>query len=257
MTKLVWGEPDKRLYEIGIDRGVFYPLEGIGVPWNGLVAVSEAPSEGDLAEVHQDGRKLHQRRQRESFAAQIKAYTYPQEFQEYEGTIEGVTRQLRKSFDFSYRTLVGNALDPMAGYKIHLVYNATATPSDLEYSTMNSDAEAQTFTWDLTTIPEYLPNGGYSAHLIIDPSLAHDWVIEELENLLYGSSSNDPTMPTISEVVEIFQDGSLLTITDHGDGTWTAEGPDEAIKMLSPTLFEITWPSAIYIDSNTYRISSL
>lgn len=64
-------------------------------------------------------------------------------------------------------------------------------------------------------------------------------------------------MPGMLEVVAMFENASLLKITDHGDGSWTAEGPDEAIQMLSPTEFEITWPSAVYLSSDTYRISSL
>lgn len=257
MSRLVWGEPDKRLYEIGVDRGVFYPIGGVGAPWNGLISVSEAPSEGDLSAVYYDGGKYSQRRQTESFAAELTAYTYPEEFQEYDGTLDNLSGQPRKQFDFTYRTLVGNALNPNSGYKIHLVYNVTATPVSREYSTIGSDAEASNFSWELTTVPEFMPDGGYSAHVIIDPSLAHEWVVEELENLLYGSNTNDPTMPSLSEVVDIFQSGSILKITNHGDGTWTAEGPDEAIKMLSPTMFEITWPSAVYINTTTYKISSL
>lgn len=257
MTKLVWGEPDKRLYEIGIDRGVFYPLEGIGVPWNGLVAVSEAPSDGDLSEVYTDGSRIVQNRKRESFAADLSAFMYPVEFEEYDGTVGNNTNQARKSFDLTYRTLTGNALDPKGGYKIHLVYNALATPSTKEFNTLGSDVSVQTFSWNLTTIPELIPGGGYSAHLVIDTSLAHPWVIEELEDLIYGSSVNDPEMPSISKVLDMFENGSILKITDNGDGTWSADGPDEAISMLSETLFEITWPSAVYIDTASYNISSL
>jgi hypothetical protein len=257
MTRLVWGEPDKRLHEIGVDRGVFYPLEGMGVPWDGLMAVSEAPSDGDVSTKYFDGSKFQQQRQVESFAATIKALSYPPEFEEYDGSLNNAQSQNRKTFDFSYRTLVGNALDPISGYKIHLVYNALASPSPRDFSSLGGDTEAITFTWDITTIPEEIPSGGHSAHLIIDPSVAHPWVIEDLENLLYGTNSNDPKMPTMGKVLEMFESGAILRIVDHGDGTWTATGPDEAIKMLSSTMFEITWPSAIYIDTETYKISSL
>lgn len=254
MTKLVWGEPDKRLHEIGVDRGVFYPRDGIGVPWNGLVAVSEAPSDGDSAHIYQEGNKIHSRRGGESFAAKVSAFTYPPEMERYLNA--GPYREV-PPFDFAYRTLLGNGLNPQAGYKIHLVYNVTMTPTSMTYGTLSNTVDAEAFAWDLFTVPEFLPQDGYSAHLVIDPSVAHPWVIEKFEDILYGNSFADPRMPNPFEVVEIFEDGSILKITDHGDGTWTAEGPDEAIKMLSSTMFEITWPSALYIDNKTYRISSL
>ena len=47
--RLSWDKAGERLYETGVDRGVFYPFTtggkyGSGVAWNGLTAVNETPS---------------------------------------------------------------------------------------------------------------------------------------------------------------------------------------------------------------------
>ena len=113
------------------------------------------------------------------------------------------------------------------------------------------------FEWSLNTVPEILPTGEFSAHVVINPKNAYPWAMSAIEDILYGTGISDSRFPGIIEVVDLFENASILRITDNGDGSWTAEGPDEAISMLDSTSFEITWPSAIYLDSETYRISSL
>jgi hypothetical protein len=258
MSRLVWGDPVKSIYETGIDRGVFYPQGGTGVPWNGLIAVSEAPSGSDLSEGHYDGEKFRQQRRSGSFSAKITAFTYPKEFTEYDGFSDiGLAQQGRKMFNLTYRTRLGSDSNPDDSYLIHLVYNAVVSPASPTYTTAGSSVQPANFEWNLETIPEFLPSGEMTAHLVVNTQMAYSWAVEQLEEILYGTGWSDPRFPTISEVLEIFENGSILKITDHGDGTWTADGPDEAIQMLSDTEFEITWPSAVWIDTDTYSISSL
>lgn len=257
MSRLVWGETDKRLYENGVDRGVFYPLGGVGVPWNGLIAVSEAPSGADVIEIYYDGEKSVAQRQRENFSAKISAYTYPLEFEGYDGLVESRTGQRRKSFGFSYRTKVTNDSLGIEYDLIHLVYNAAVTPSDKSYSTIGESVDAITFDWDLETVPEILPSGQTASHLVINTSIAYSWAVEALEDIIYGSAFQDARFPSIVEVLDLFENASIVRITDNGDGTWTADGPDSAVYMISATEFTINWPSAVYIDPETYIISSL
>lgn len=229
MTRLVWGEPGKRFYETGIDRGVFYPQDGVGVPWNGLIAVSEAPSGADIRESYYDGDKTIAQRQRESFAARISAYTYPREFEEYDGVFGGHSQQRRKLFNFSYRTKIGNDTGDNEIELIHLVYNAVATPSTRSYSSIGSGSNALVFEWDIQTIPEILPSGEFSAHLVINSAIAYPWALSALENIIYGSSENDARWPSMIEVINLFENASILRITDNHDGTWTADGPEYVI----------------------------
>ena len=57
MSKLVWDQSGKRLYETGVDHGVLYPIQtgGVyskGVAWNGLTAVTESPSGADVNDIY-------------------------------------------------------------------------------------------------------------------------------------------------------------------------------------------------------------
>jgi hypothetical protein len=258
MARIIWNESGTRLYESGVDQGVLYLSAGNGVPWNGLVSVTDAPTIDGSDTQYIDGVQYRSSTSQEGFAATIEAFTYPNEFEPYIG-VDGVTTgQARNSFGFTYRTLSGNDTEGLdRGYKIHLVYNALASPSEKTYETLDDSSDAATLSWNITTTPIAIEGANPSSHLIVDTTFAYSWAVEAFENLLYGSEINQPRLPTPQEVIDIFEDASILRITDNGDGTWTAEGPDSVIQFLDPTTFQITWNSVVYLDSDTYRISSL
>lgn len=239
MVKLFWMDKD---YEVGVDRGVFFPQEGQGEVWNGLISVDEVSSELKSRVKYRDGKKYTNRRSEDSFSATIKTYTYPLSFSEYE-----LVSRRRKEFGFSYRIKTEN------GYKIHLVYNAIARMSSVSYT----QSDTASFSFDISTRPLPIPGGISSAHLIVDVPVAYSWTVAEFEDVLYGSDTNSSRLPTPQEVFDIFEVNSILRIIDNGDGTWTAIGPDSAIQMIHETRFEITWPSAIMLDDISYTISSL
>lgn len=258
MSRITWGDPGTRFFEAGVDRGVFYPQEGPGVPWIGLIAIQEAPSGADLYENFYDGIRNRLTRLGESFAAQIEAYTYPPEFEAYDGVVDRLGGQKRKEFGFAYRVQTADDIQGLSrGHKIHLVYNATTIPSDRDYASVSKSTDLTTFSWGVTTRPHRFLDGSFSAHVVIDTRVAHAWAVKALEDILYGTADLDPRLPSPDEVVQLFEDASILRVTDHGDGTWTAEGPDEAFNFGPNGYFEITWPSAIWLDQNTYRLSSL
>lgn len=246
MSLNIWGSPSTRSYETGIDRGVFYSNTGIAVPWNGLISVSEKSFGEEQAFIYIDGERRRNNVSLGSFEASIEAYTYPSEIES------------NQKFNFSYRTLIGTTLDSeKQDYKLHIVYNALATPTDKDYSTVNDSAEPLVFNWDISTTPLKLTNARASAHFVIDTRVAYPWALEAIEDILYGSDTTEAYLPSLGELLAIFEDSSILKITDHGDGTWTAEGSDEIIQMLDATTFQISWPSAVYINEETYQISSL
>ena len=166
---------------------------------------------------------------------------------------------MRKPFDFAYRTMIGNDIDGTDyGYKIHLVYNATAVPSEKAYSSIGGSTTTADLTWDISTQPVRVPEvQRLTSHLVIDASKAYDWAVEALEAVIYGDEDNDPRMPTPDEVVSIFEDNSILKITDNGDGTFTAEGPDSVVQSLGGNKWQISWPSVVDIGDNTYQLTSL
>lgn len=234
MTRLVW---DKRDYELGLERGVFYPQNGPGEAWNGLISVGESPSGADERARYFDGQKLPRLRNKEEFSGTIQAFTYPDSF--YENVL---VRKRRQSFGLSYR--VGN--------KIHIVYNISVDPTAYNYQ----QNELDSFSWEFTTKPVPVPDAKPSAHLIIDTTQTYLWTVTALEEVLYGSDTKTARLPLPAEVFDIFEANALLKVVDHGDGTFTVTGPDEAIQMLDSTTFQITWPSAIFIDEVSYTLRS-
>lgn len=256
MTRILWDELGSRRFSTGVDRGVLYLQNGSGVPWNGLVSVNEAPSGADVVDGYYDGQKFFSRRKPEEFAATIEAFTYPVELDEFEGRGTYVTDQRRTSFGFSYRTLLGNDVDGTSlGYLIHIVYDAIVKPSIRSHTTISDSSSLNLFSWEMTTSDRDI-SGRSGSHLIIDSTIAYPWVIQAIEDLLYGSWATSAGLPDPQEILDLFEEGVILKITDHGDGTWTADGPDDAITLIGD-MFSITWPSAVYITSDTYQISSL
>lgn len=246
MTRLTWGDISQRHYEIGVDRGVFYPPSGQGEAWNGLVSVEESPSESDDPR-YIDGVKLRSKKSLGSFEAKIEAYTYPPALEDHLDTFGGLSSRRRQSvFNFTYRIMTDN------GYKIHLVYNATARPSSMNYQFGTADA----FSWDITTKPLRIEDATPSAHLIVDVGMAYSTTIAQLEDVLYGSDSSAPRMPMPDEVLAIFDANAILTVTDLGNGLIEIDGPDSAFTMIDATTIEIDWPSVARLDTHTYSIYS-
>lgn len=261
--KLAWDQQGDRHYETGVDRGVLY-IQGVGVTWNGLVNVKESLDGSEIGPTYIDGTKVGSGGRDEDFAFSIEAYTYPDEFALCDGTaeiIDGVfvDQQPPKSFDFSYRTMLGSDLSPDGHYKIHLVYSALTVPTDKEYLSFSESVDPSTFNWDAaTTPPEQIPGYRASAHLIVDTRfIPNPKLLSEFEDILYGTATTPPTMPSPAEVAEWFGDWWLVRITDNGDGTWTATGPDEYFSTPGPNQFQINYESAVYLDDHTYTIQSL
>lgn len=215
MSKLVWDQAGQKLYENGVDQGVLFVQAAngtyqSGVAWNGLTAVNQSPSGGDANPLYADNIKYLDLRSAEDFGATVEAYTYPDEFAVCDGSAEiapGVMagQQARRSFGFSYRTLIGNDTEGDAhGYKIHIIYNATVSPSEKSYGTVNDSPDAINFSWELTTTPIAVTGFKPTAHIEIDSTKVDEAKLTTLENLLYGTENAEPTLPLPDRLVEIF-----------------------------------------------------
>jgi hypothetical protein len=251
MTRLIWDDPIDRPYEFGVDRGVFYPKGGSGYAWSGLVSVQETTVDAGSQLIFIDGVGNQSHLLMGSFAAVIEAITYPQEFEPYDGYDSWLSGQRRPPFDFCYRTMQENG-----HYKIHLVYNAKVVPTQKNRSTINTSGDISLFSWELSTLPEVVPDARSSSHFVIDTKLVNPGVIVAIEDRLYGDGSN-PDMPSVIELLAIFEEFALFRVTPHGDGTVTITGLDTAVHEVSPTLWELDWPSVIQIEEHTYKASSL
>lgn len=261
MPRIVWGAPGKRVYEAGVDRGVLYVGALPGVPWNGLTSVNVESSGGDPQAYYIDGVKYLNVPAAEEFEATISAFTYPNEFGLCDGTAQvrsglSVTQQRRRSFGFSYRTGVGNELTPELGYKIHIVYNALAAPTSRNHKSLGESADPEDFSWSITTRPPAITGYNRTSHIVIDSRDTDPVTLAAIEDILYGTNINTARLPSFDELVTIFDTITTIIVTDNGDGTFTVVGPDSAVQMLDEEMFQITGSAAVFIDADTYNISS-
>ena len=260
MPRLTWGDVGERFYEIGVDRGVLYPLVGDGVAWNGIISVVEAPNLQQPNSHYYDGIMYLQVPRVEEFRATITAMHRPTEFGPSDGVAVGlngmlITQQRRKAFGFSYRTFVGNDLQNEAlGYRIHLVYNALAMPSERNYQSISDSVNTSPYSWEITACPP--PMDGYrrTPHLVIDSLTAPAETLAALEDILYGTAEEAPRLPLPEE---IFALGFGIVVTDNGDGTFTITGPDDLVYLTDSDEWEVISPNATFLDAETYTISSI
>lgn len=212
MSKLEWDKKTERLYETGVKQGVLYVQKADGtydngVAWNGLTAVTENPSGAESNPLYADDIKYIDLRSAEEFGATIEAYTYPDEFAACDGSATvkaGVTigQQVRKPFGLCYRTTLGNDSEfNDHGYKLHIIYNATASPSEKGYQTINDNPEAITFSWEITTTPVAVTGYKPTASITIDSTKVDATKLETLEGMLYGTAQTEPTLPTPDAVI--------------------------------------------------------
>lgn len=252
MSKIIWDGDGQKRFETGCDRGVLYVKKSTsvnvsggnitnsvgtyyhgGVAWNGITSVSKSPSGAEANDIYADNIKYASIRSTETFGATIEAYTYPDEFAECDGSVAvgggGVFlgQQRRKMFGFTFRTDIGDdsdtGIDYEEKYKLHLIYNATASPSESSFSTINDSPEAITFSWELSTIPASAGSGHLpTACITIDSTKCDSATLKEFEDILYGTNGSaavgtqgesdyvaaveatDPMLPMPEDVIAFF-----------------------------------------------------
>lgn len=215
MARLEWDKTGEKKYETGTRMGVLYLIDSNGtytngVAWNGLTGVTESPSGAEESPLYADDIKYVSLYSAEEFGGTIECYTYPEEWGQCDGSAslaDGVMigQQERKTFGMCYRTIIGNDVNKDAhGYKLHLVYGATASPSERAYATVNDSPEAITFSYEFTTTPVNVTGHKPTAILTIDSTKADSTKLKTLENMLYGGESTEPTLPLPDAVAAIF-----------------------------------------------------
>lgn len=197
--KAVWDQIGEKKFEAGVDRGMLYPIDNgaypLGVVWNGFTNVNESPEGGDAQDFYADNIKYGSLRGTENFGGTIECYTYPDEWKACDGRkelIPGVTiaQQNRKAFGLSYRSLLGNDTELLDyGYVIHLIYNASASPSEKSRATINESPEAGTMSYEFKTTPvavTRIANAKATSHIEIDSTKVTKDQLDAIENILYG-----------------------------------------------------------------------
>lgn len=265
MTRLQWNSVGQRRYEQGIERGVLYiPRDGVAVPWNGLISV-DTSADTNIEPLYFNGVKYFDYVSRGDFKGVLKAFTYPEEFEIFDGVLESpnngifITGQRPTgNFHLSYRTNIGNDVEGLnGGYKIHVLYNLTAKPSNKVYKTLTGDPEAYEFSWDLTSVPVDAFNLSPTSHIIFDTTKMHEGAIYEIERALYGTDTTDPEVLSVDAFEQLASMAPDIVVTDNGDGTWTAVGSDYYLKQNDAYQeFRIEQIEATYLNSTTYEISA-
>lgn len=259
MAVITWDDVGDRKFEVGADRGVFYPNteEGVGVPWNGLISVDIKQEGVTTSPVYFDDRKVNEVIYLGDISAILKAYTYPDEFLPYDGFAETapgmfIDGQSRGTFNLCYRNLIGDDVNGIdAGYKLHLLYNLTAIPEDITNQTIESNITPIDLGWTLTSVPEEIPGFRPASHIMIDSTKIDPDVLSLIEDILYGTDEDSPRMPSMYEVYSQL----AFVITDNEDGTWSARGPDDIVIFTSdnPT-FDIDSDRVTDLDSSHYEV---
>ncbi len=237
--KLAWG--DDRNYTEGVSKGVLYTPNG-AYSWSGLKSVQIAPTGNSYARYY-EGIRRDSGPASPDLAFTVESFTYPPELDS--GDIYG----------FSYVSLE-NGKRP----QLHIWYNVRFSPSDLDRVTVSDEVDPANFTWEATSTPMYIPDFAPSSHLIIDyAAFTKEWQTQVLEDEIYGSLTRQPKLPEPWMLVPLFaelRDSENLLIIDHRDGRWTAVGPDSMVQMTSDTSFQINSPTVVYLDDDTYQVSS-
>lgn len=213
MAVLTWDQTGEKLYETGVQKGVLYPMDGAvygkGVAWNGLTAVNETPSGAESTKLYADDIKYLDIRSAEEFGATIEAYSSPEEFDACDGTAElaggvNIGQQNRKGFGFCYRSTIGNDTEyNNYGYKLHIIYGLTASPSERSYSTVNDSPEAATLSWEVSSTPVNVAGFKPTSIITINSKKINAEALKEIEDALYGTESVEPKILLPDEIKAI------------------------------------------------------
>ena len=246
MAALVWDSEGQRFYQTGDKNMALFVFNSTaktisaggnsyttnyyaGEAWNGITAVTESPSGAEPTDLWADDTKYATMRSAEQFGGTIEAYTYPDSWEECDGskTLNGVTvgQQSRKAFGLAYITTVGNDTELNDyGEKLHLVYNATANPSERSYATINDSPEAITFSWEFTTTPIDIGEGYKKASIItIDKKKANADTYAAFKKLVFGDTNNEAFLPSPADVLTFFGSTPAYEYVEYDpsdDGNW-------------------------------------
>lgn len=220
MTRLAWDKVGEHFFETGVDQVALFPMGtnesgvvtyGKGVAWNGVTGVTESPGGADETKVYADNIQYLGVRALETYGGTIKAYTYPDEWKQCDGSASPVTgltvgQQRRKPFGLVYRTLVGNdVVGEDLGYILHIVFRSTASPSSRDRSTKNDSPEEVEFSWDFSSSPVAISEKGYrpTCCMELDSRTIDAAKLKAVEDALYGTESEEPKFLTPDEIITL------------------------------------------------------
>ena len=201
MGALVWDKTGERRIETGVDHCALYVYDpatktyGKGVAWNGITTISEKPEGAEATDLYADNILYLSMLSAEKMKATIEAYTYPDEFEACDGSMEltkgvKIGQQARVAFGLVYRTKIGDDVAGQdKGYKLHILYGCKASPSEKGYKTVNDSPEAISFSWELSTTPVNVAGAKPTSSLTISSLDVDAGKLKTLEGKLFGADA--------------------------------------------------------------------
>ena len=236
MSRIRW-DVAQGVHDGGVDHAVLYLPGRSGVPWNGLISVTEPITDWGSTHLYFDGQVIGSIERSPDFDFSISAYTYPDEFELCLGIDDIYDQQPKQSFGLVYRT------GTHGKEKLHLAYNSRVKSNPKDHSSIGFNTTANVFRWDIHSTPLVFPKMKPTAHLIVDLNSSLDRAIELLVDTLYGTDVKDPSLPNPYDIFRIFDSAVKFQVIDHEDGSWTAVGTDEAVSVDSQGFATISWPT--------------
>lgn len=256
MTALVFDAAGKHQFETGVDHGVLYllnPSNGLydsGFVWNGLTEIKEKPAGAAANPQYADNLKYLNLYSLETFGLEIDAFTYPDQFGQCDGTVApeagvAVNQQGRAVFGLAYRTKLGNDSNPDAGFRYHMAYGLTASPSERDYATVNDNPAPVAFSWTCDSVPVSVTSMKPTSLITIDSTQVDSAALTNLLNDLYGTGGTDPILPLPDTLLALFA-GSVTMLT------LTAPTFDGAHTITIPSQTGVTY----YVDGVVHAAGS-
>lgn len=220
MAKLTWDAESTRYFELGVSMVALFKTDSDGnykqgVAWNGVTSIDESPDGADVTDLYADDIKYGSIRAAENFGGTINAYAYPPEFMECDGVVKVadgvyVHQQARKPFGLVYKTKIGSDTDSeLTAYKLHIVYNATVSPSDISYETINDSPDGIEFSWEFDTTPIEVTGYKPVSNIVIDSrkfaTSAAKTKLQALEDKIYGTASEIPELPKPDALIALLK----------------------------------------------------
>lgn len=245
MSKLVWDQTGKRYYGTGVSKTVLFPQKtdgtyDTGAAWSGVTSIALKPDGAEPKELYADNIKYAVLRSAETLGFTIEAYTFPDEWAKCDGSYEPqgangvfIQQQPRQAFGLCFRSEIGSdtMTDANAGYKLYLIWNATASPSDNTFETINDSPDAETMSWECSTTAVSLDGYKPLCSMMLDTTRMDATAkanLAVLEARLYGTDADAetstegtaPSMPTPAQVI------SIMTTGASTDGDSEEHDPD-------------------------------
>jgi len=208
MAGLVWDAVGERRYETGVDRGVLYHPDNVAIAWNGLVSLTENLGR-EVKSYYIDGVKYLDYQVIGDYQATLKAFTYPDELNDLIGTAlfaPGVYLHDQKSraFSIAYRTMEEDDLGS-GDYKLHLVYNVLATPSNADFLTKSDKTDLTPMEWTLNGTPPTADGIRPTSHITLHSRSIDSALLAQLELQLYGDESNAPYLQALPDLLTFIE----------------------------------------------------